>query len=510
MTTYWITRKRIIQLLGVVYAFHCFACFNQLPLLVGHNGLLPLHRVVAADETFDRALNLFTLMPRHYFESSDAPLQFICLLGAILGAWMAATGGANVPMMLTLFVVQSTIKNVGQLFTGYGWEIQLLETTFLCAFLVPLWCVDVFRETSTPSKVAVWLLRLLLFRIMIGAGMIKLRGDACWRDLTCMQFHYETQPIPNPVSLYLHAMAPLWHGIETLVNHAVELGLCICVLMPIDAVARFGAIVQLGFQLMLAVSGNLSFLNWLTMVPALAALDDGALVWLSSSATAHRWRQLVDVAGKQRHRHRRRRFAFGRIARIAVSLALLACVLYMSVAPLTNVVAPGRQTMNRAYDRYSLVNAYGAFGSITKQRHEVIVEGRRRGRDSPWLAYEFPCKPGNVMARPCIRPLYQTRIAWQLWFAAFQRYEQNGWLLVLVSKLLRNNPTSLALLSHNPFADGEPPSEIRVHLYRYWFNTDDGSDDGAWYRREFVRNYLPVPSLSADNESLRQVVSKYQ
>jgi hypothetical protein len=39
---------------------------------------------------------------------------------------------------------------------------------------------------------------------MIGAGMIKIRGDQCWRDLTCMNYHYQTQPVPNPFSIYFH------------------------------------------------------------------------------------------------------------------------------------------------------------------------------------------------------------------------------------------------------------------------------------------------------------------
>jgi hypothetical protein len=38
------------------------------------------------------------------------------------------------------------------------------------------------------------LLRWLLFRLEFGAGLIKMRGDRCWRDLTCLYYHHETQP----------------------------------------------------------------------------------------------------------------------------------------------------------------------------------------------------------------------------------------------------------------------------------------------------------------------------
>ncbi|KAJ1067525.1 hypothetical protein K5549_010643 [Capra hircus] len=54
-------------------------------------------------------------------------------------------------------------------------------------------------------------------------GLIKIRGDRCWRDLTCMDFHYETQPVPNPVAYFLHR-SPWWfHRFETLSNHFLEL-----------------------------------------------------------------------------------------------------------------------------------------------------------------------------------------------------------------------------------------------------------------------------------------------
>src|SRR5205085_4863882 len=129
---------------------------------------------------------------------------------------------------------------------------------------------------SPPANLVFSLFRWLGFRIMVGAGLIKMRGDECWRDLTCMFYHYETQPIPNPVSRYLH-FAPHWfHRIETFWNHFIELVVPWFSFGPRTARHIAGALLVL-FQVFLIISGNLSFLNYLTIIPFLACLDDTLL-----------------------------------------------------------------------------------------------------------------------------------------------------------------------------------------------------------------------------------------
>ena len=73
-----------------------------------------------------------------------------------------------------------------------------------------------------PPLLVVWLFRWLIFRIMLGAGLIKLRGDPCWRDLTCLDFHFETQPVPDPLSPLCHALPRAVHAAGTLFNHVVD------------------------------------------------------------------------------------------------------------------------------------------------------------------------------------------------------------------------------------------------------------------------------------------------
>src|SRR4051794_8585849 len=148
---------------------------------------------------------------------------------------------------LTLWVLYLSIVNIGQVFYGFGWESLLLEAGFLAIFLGP--------ASIAPPIVIIWLIRWLLFRVEFGAGLIKLRGDPCWRDLTCLYYHHETQPIPSPVSRYLH-FAPHWfHKLETAWNHFVELIVPWFSFGP-RQVRHVAGVLLITFQIFLIISGN--------------------------------------------------------------------------------------------------------------------------------------------------------------------------------------------------------------------------------------------------------------
>ena len=155
--------------------------------------------------------------------------------------------------------------------------------------------------------------------------------------------------------------------------------------------------------------------------------------------------------------------------------------------------------MNDAFDPLMLVNSYGAFGSVGRERHELIFEGTRDAvvtEESEWLAYEFPCKPGDVERRPCVLSPLQPRLDWQVWFAAMGSVDDAPWTLHLVWKLLHADPGTRRLLAHDPFGD-EPPRHVRVERYRYRF-APLGSD--AWWTREHEGAWLTP--LSAEDPRL--------
>jgi hypothetical protein len=257
---YRLTRFVILRLLGFVYAIAFLVAANQLVPLIGSHGLTPAFQYLPRLEShfgskFDAVINIPTLF---WFGVSDNCLTIFAWMGVALSVVVAA-GYANAIMMTILWAMYMSIVHIGQIWYGYGWETQLLETGFLAIFLCPLIDPRPFPR-QPPPIVVLWLFRWLGFRIMLGAGLIKLRGDSCWRDLTCMYYHYETQPIPSPISRYLH-FAPHWfHNVETAWNHFIELIVPWFSFGPRMA-RHVAGILLVTFQLLLIVSGNLSFLN---------------------------------------------------------------------------------------------------------------------------------------------------------------------------------------------------------------------------------------------------------
>ena len=438
---------------------------NQFRPLLGERGLQPAPRFLAA-VPFRRAPSLFQL---HY---SD---RFLALV-AWVGAGLAAAALAGLPeagpawlslaVWLALWALYLSVVNVGQTFYGFGWETLLLEAGFLAIFLGP--------ASTAPPTLVLWLYRWLLFRVEFGAGLIKLRGDRCWRDLSCLDYHHETQPLPGPLSWFFHHLPRPLHRAEVLANHAAQLVVPFGLFAP-QPVAGIAALVIVVTQAWLLASGNFSWLNLITIVLAAAALDGGFLgAVLPGSGAA----TLAAPAGWQQ----------------AAVLAVALLVAVLSVRPARNLLGRG-QLMNASFDPLRLVNTYGAFGAITRVRREVVLEGTDDPAPGPatvWKEYQLKAKPGDPRRRPRQVAPYHLRLDWLLWFAAMSPPSAHPWTATLVLRLLEHDPATLKLLGRpNPFPD-RPPALVRARLYRYRFTTPaERRQTGAWWSRDLVGDYLP-------------------
>lgn len=485
-STYLLTRSAVLRLLGLVYFVAFVSALRQAPALIGEHGLVPMQRHLAlavARESGSRALAMLRAPTLFLLDSSDAALTIACGAGAALALAVMA-GVTNAIVMLALWALQLSLLHAGQIFWGYGWELLLVECGALAALLCPLRGLRPFRSPP-PPLVAIWLLRFLLFRVMLGAGLIKWRGDPCWRDLTCLVFHYETQPIPSPGAWLFHQL-PAWaHAAGVLFNHVVELVVPPLVFGP-RAVRRVAGGLVVLFQLLLVASGNLSFLNWLTIVPALACFDDALLVRLAPRRARER---LLALGAREPAR-----------AHVWTARAFAAVVALLSVRPMANLFAE-RQLMNASFDPLRLVNTYGAFGTVTRERLEIVFEGTRDevpDASARWEAYELPCKPGDPARRPCLVTPYHYRLDWQMWFAAMSTYDQEPWIAALVDKLLAGDRTIAPLLAHDPFPDA-PPRWIRAELFRYELTR---WGEAGWWRRRRVGEYMRP--LSREDPDLRE------
>ena len=459
---YRLTRWLIQRSLAFVYLIAFLIAARQFVPLLGNNGIAPIGPFLA-EVPFRFSPSLF------YWHSSDAFIQGCAFAGVALSVF-AFTGLSEKKMALSvltwvsLWALYLSFVNVGQVFYGFGWETLLLETGFLAIFLG--------SEKSRVPVLVIWLYRWLIFRIMLGAGLIKLRGDECWRNLTCLDYHYQTQPLPNPLSWHFHKLPELWHKGEVLSTHFIELILPFAYFIP-GAVCAAAGILTIGFHGMLILSGNLSWLNYITIVSALACFEDRFLA------------RVIRVPLPELK-------SMG-LARKAVLTLLGGLIGFLSLSPALNLLSPS-QAMNASFEPLHLVNTYGAFGSVTRQRDEVILEGTDDPAPGPhtvWKEYEFKCKPGDVNRAPCVVSPYHYKIDWQMWFAAMSGYRYHPWILNFIAKLLHNDPATLSLIGKNPFP-GMPPKWIRGRLFRYRFSTaEEKNKTGAWWVRDFIQDYLP-------------------
>src|SRR6266540_1461192 len=291
--SYWLTRFVILRLLGFVYAVAFLVAEKQLVPLIGEHGLTPANNFLENVQTQlgSRTAGMLRLPTLFWFGTSDNALSIFSWIGFGLSL-VVLSGYANAILLAVLWAMYISIVHIGQIWYGYGWEIQLLETGFLSIFLCPLFDGRPFPKCRPPILV-IWLFRWLGFRIMIGAGLIKLRGDPCWRDLTCLYYHYETQPIPSPVSRYLH-FAPLWfHKFEAAWNHFIELVVPWFSFGPRHA-RHVAGVLLVTFQIFLIISGNLSFLNYLTIIPFLACFVDSGCLSKRRAGAQPRFRTTAD------------------------------------------------------------------------------------------------------------------------------------------------------------------------------------------------------------------------
>ena len=461
--SYWLARLVLQRGIAALYVVGFICAAMQFRALLGSAGLLPAPRFLAR-VPFSRSPSLF------HWRYSDQLAVAVCWVGAAIGLLLVLGvpewGPPWAPLLafLVVWALYLSVVNVGQIFYAFGWESLLLEAGFLVAFLG--------SDAVAPPVTVIWLARWLVFRLEFGAGLIKMRGDPCWRDLTCLYYHHETQPMPGPLSWYFHRLPKALHRVEVGANHFAQLVVPFALFCP-QPVASVGAAVVIITQLWLVMSGNFSWLNWATIVLAFSAIDDDSVSRLFGG------------------------YAHPRVAStplwfVVVVLAFTAAVVVLSYWPARNLLSR-RQLMNAGFNSVHLVNAYGAFGSVTRHRDEIVLEGS--GADGEWREYEFKGKPGDVRRRPGQFAPYHLRLDWLMWFAAMSSPQAHRWFTPLVVHLLENDRRTTRLLRDNPFPDA-PPTRIRARLYRYEFTTHaERRATGAWWKRSFVMEYLPAVSL---------------
>jgi hypothetical protein len=457
----WLSRLVLQRAIGVVYLVAFLAAVGQFRALLGEHGLLPAPRYIAAVSA-RRAPSLFRLHYSDRFFIVMAGIGVALALSVVSGAAGAGPIWLAMVVSAALWLLYLSIVNVGQIFYAFGWESLLLEAGFVAIFLG--------SSRVGPPVLVMWLFRWLLFRVEFGAGLIKIRGDPCWRNLTCLYYHHETQPMPNPLSWYFHHLPRPLHRVEVAANHAAQLIVPFALFAP-QPVASGAGLVIIITQAWLVLSGNFSWLNFLTISLAFASLDNRTLGHVLGGPPGHLspsplWFEVI-------------------------VLVAAAAIIAMSYWPARNLVSR-HQLMNYSFNPFHLVNTYGAFGRITRQRYEVVLEATTDpviNSATTWREYEFKGKPGDPLRRPIQVAPYHLRLDWLMWFAAMSSPSSHPWIVSLVEKLLENDRAALKLLRRAPFPTA--PTFVRATLYHYRFTTRaERHETGAWWHREVVGPYL--------------------
>jgi len=508
--TYFWARRWFLRALGTIYLIAFVSLWVQVNGLVGSDGMSPANQFLPAVRA-QIGPDAYALLPTLcWFGQSDAFLYFLCGSG-VLFSLLLIFGIAPAISLVALFVLYLSLTIAGPIFFNFQWDVLLLEAGFLSIFFAPwrLWPRRFSVEAVVPaannfhpagdmpatalatpsrqqeppvSRAGLFLLKLLLFKLMLMSGVVKLTsGDPSWWNLTALDYHYWSQPLPT-VFGWLADKSPEWFK-----HFSVAFCLAIEIVAPFFIWAprrlRLGAAgLMIFLQVGIGLTGNYCFFNLLTIALCLLLIDDSATGMSLRGVRGQRGALFVpDRLG-----------AWGAVAVFILTFPINAWLIFSAFKPLAR---PPRALAN-VYERleaFRIVNGYGLFRVMTKDRCEIVLEGSTDGID--WLPYEFKWKPGDVKRAPGWCAPHQPRLDWQMWFAALETPQENRWLIALVFRLLQGSRDVSGLLSRNPFPD-KPPRYIRAMFYRYRFTTvDERHQIGAWWKREELREYFPALSL---------------
>jgi hypothetical protein len=471
-------------LLGLVFLIAFVSLWTQVDGLVGENGILPAGRFLHAahDQIGGRA---YTLLPTFcWFSASNVFLHSLCAFGSLFSILLIA-GVAPPISLLAVVSLYISLVVAGQTFLSFQWDILLTETGFLAIFIAPWRWIAIKGPGPPVSRIGLFLLKFLLFKLMLMSGVVKLTsGDDCWWNLTALDYHYWSQPLPT-VFAWWADQHPEWFK-----KFSVALCFFIEIIVPLFLWApRRLRLISAGLliflQVAIAVTGNYCFFNLLTIALCLLLIDDQSIGREAPAAPS-----TTGLAGDRLSLLAIRRSLAGitMIATIPIDVWLI----YGAFKPAAEPPRP-IAFLEEHLEPFRVVSGYGLFRVMTKDRLEIEIEGSADRND--WKQYIFRWKPGDVKRAPTWCAPHQPRLDWQMWFAALGTVNENRWFVNLVVAILENKRDVISLFANDPFPS-EAPKFVRARIYRYRFTTAaERQATGAWWTREDLGLYLPEISL---------------
>ncbi len=499
MNQYLLTRWLFLRLLGGIYLIAFASLAVQLPGLLGQRGIAPAQNLLQS--VFQQlGIHAYWRLPTlAWLDSGDFVLQGLSWGGmgiAILVIFNLATRWA----LLVAWVFYLSLVNIGAPFTSFQWDILLLEAGFLAIFLETGRLRPQISPLTFPSLLFLGLLKWLLFRLMFASGIAKIAsGDPTWKNLTALNFHYETQPLPTPLAWYIHQLPEGFHQFSVGMMFVIELVAPFFIFGPRRMRLIAAATLAL-LQILILFTGNYTFFNWLTLILCLLLLDDAILARIVPQQWQPRFTPSPSIDDKPSENDETVPKYKRNIQWKNFPLCLIACLIFILSSSLffrqlafKTTHPPFLIKLQNQIAPFRIVGTYGLFAVMTTRRSEIIIEGSPDGKN--WQTYDFHYKPSDLQqSLPWVAP-HQPRLDWQMWFAALGTPSRNPWFLNFLGHLLIGTPEVLSLLQTNPFPD-QPPQYVRALLYDYRFtNWEDRQKDNTIWKREFRQVYVGPVSL---------------
>jgi len=476
---YDLVRDLFLRTLGLVVACAFASLWVQVDGLIGSSGISPAQDLLAFAASRNGPSAYWQIPTLLWIDGSDATLHLFCALGFSLGMVLAIVPRRPAFILALLWTLYLSLASVGDVFLGYQWDTLLLETCFFS--------VGFAAAARPPRRLALFLLRWLLFRLMFLSGMVKLlSGDESWRNLSALTYHYWTQPLPTWSSAYVNDLPRFVHSISCASTLAIELLAPFGIFGPRRVRLTSCAAIAL-LQLAIALTGNYGFFNLLALVLCIPLLDDRALRALLPAAL--RGRLTTPPSPPTDPRSRRAQLATILLA--VLFFAVTSCEALERLGAGFLVPSPAQELLEELTPLRTF-NSYGLFAVMTKERPEILIEGSADGL--LWLPYEFRWKAGAVDRRPRFTTPHMPRLDWQMWFAALGSCDRETWLYGFFFRLLQGDPIVSGLLATNPFP-AAPPRYLRSTLWQYHFSPPAERHRGVWWTREKVGPYCPTVGL---------------
>ena len=457
----------LARLTGLSYFFAFLSLYPQIPGLIGPNGILPAETLLSrATQVLSPETALWALPSLGWtFGTSNFALHLIALLG-IVGSLLLLTGFLRPFGAILSWLGWLSFVNIGQDFLSFQWDTLLLEVGFLLIFLEKPGLRPRPPGPDTPPLLIRLALTFLLFRLMFSSGIVKiLSGDPTWSDLSAMTYHFFTQPIPNPLSWFIHQLPhPLLH-LSTLFTFVIELLLPFALLFPQPKVRLTASLGFLSLMLLIALTGNYAFFNLLTIGLCLALIENRYLsYWLQPKTvplpwTPVPWRHLASLA-----------------ALLQLSLAVPILLSTLQLLPRAS-----QSTWQNSFAPWHLTSGYGLFAVMTTRRPELTLERSSNGLD--WQPILFSDKAGPPDRLPPQIAPFQPRLDWQMWFAALsaERGQLPGWFSPFLKKLQKGDPAVWNLLPSQPHSSENDYLRLRLDQYRFTTLSERSSTGNWWH-----------------------------